>query len=328
MAVTQKFGMSILEFEVLEFCDPENCIAVEQRYIDQHPRRLLYNTNPIAGSRRGSKLSKEQRKLLSERHGGISSASDLEKIISDYAEGASQTELAAKYGVNRSSIRNYLTREGAPMRPRPGKNNDLRLMLIHQYQDNKTARELATMHKLDLETVIRILGHAGVRVRSQSERQKLRFELPGQRRKISIAKGGRIFHFIHRVHGRFSGHLFEFAKEFGIKNSGTLSQLASGKRLVYLGWELTSADCVHSWKRPEVREYLRGDRHHSYGRGASPETKRLMSLRRWKLTPDQISQIIMRIAHGEKQTALALEYGVHQTVISRIHTKARGYASL
>lgn len=103
LAVTQKFGMSILEFEVLEFCDPENCIAVEQQYIDQHPRHLLYNTNPIAGSRRGAKLTKEQRKLLSLRHGGISLESDLAKIISEYAEGATQTELAAKFGVDRSS---------------------------------------------------------------------------------------------------------------------------------------------------------------------------------------------------------------------------------
>ena len=57
-----KYGISAFQFSVLLLCPPEWCIANEQMFIDQFKatdRKYGYNTNPIAGSRLGTKMPAE-----------------------------------------------------------------------------------------------------------------------------------------------------------------------------------------------------------------------------------------------------------------------------
>lgn len=51
-------GSAGFEFRVLEYCSLADLTAAEQRYMDA--LRPEYNSNPVAGSRRGAKLTPEQ----------------------------------------------------------------------------------------------------------------------------------------------------------------------------------------------------------------------------------------------------------------------------
>lgn len=42
------------------------------------------------------------------------------KIAREYADGQSPRDLAAKYGINRSTVREVVLRQGGTMRPRGG----------------------------------------------------------------------------------------------------------------------------------------------------------------------------------------------------------------
>lgn len=73
-----KYGEENFVFEVLEECNPEDCILREQYYLDtllfaqeyirkenNRFKKLGYNINPLASSRRGSKTSNKTKRLLS-----------------------------------------------------------------------------------------------------------------------------------------------------------------------------------------------------------------------------------------------------------------------
>ena len=160
-AVVRKYGMSTLQFEVLCFCHPDDCVPMEQTHMDAHPGQKLYNINPLAGSRLGATLTPEQRRLLTERHGGISSPDLLARVIAEYEQGGTQTELAKKYGVDRASIRNYLRRSGVRIRPQPTQSDELRTAVVGDYSAGSTIQKIAQKHEIDYETVWRILGKIG-----------------------------------------------------------------------------------------------------------------------------------------------------------------------
>jgi group I intron endonuclease len=65
----KKYGVENFKFEVLEECNPDHCVAVEQTFIDYYKRLLgwenLYNLSPTAGNCLGVKHSKETRKKVS-----------------------------------------------------------------------------------------------------------------------------------------------------------------------------------------------------------------------------------------------------------------------
>jgi len=54
-----KYGYSQFSLEILEYCEPENCIAREQYYLNILPRD--YNILPNAGSLLGFKHSEQTR---------------------------------------------------------------------------------------------------------------------------------------------------------------------------------------------------------------------------------------------------------------------------
>lgn len=58
-----KYGYSQFSLEILEYCEPENCIIREQYYLDLLPHE--YNILPNAGSSMGFRHSEETRAKLS-----------------------------------------------------------------------------------------------------------------------------------------------------------------------------------------------------------------------------------------------------------------------
>lgn len=63
-----KYGLEGFAFSVLKFCNTENCIKQEQKYIDvyrSYDRKFGYNKSPTAGSRLGNKQSEETKLKLS-----------------------------------------------------------------------------------------------------------------------------------------------------------------------------------------------------------------------------------------------------------------------
>jgi group I intron endonuclease len=64
------YGKEAFQFEVLEECKQEHCVAVEQTFIDYYKRLLgwenLYNASPTAGSPLGVKHSEETKQKISE----------------------------------------------------------------------------------------------------------------------------------------------------------------------------------------------------------------------------------------------------------------------
>lgn len=63
-----KYGKDNFKFEVLECTEPDLAVNVEQYWMNS--LRPEYNKNPVAGSRFGAKLNKEQRLEVSRRQGG------------------------------------------------------------------------------------------------------------------------------------------------------------------------------------------------------------------------------------------------------------------
>jgi group I intron endonuclease len=64
-----KYGAGKFKFEILEVCDRDKAVALEQVYIDtRHPR---YNISPVAGSTLGRKLSEESRARIGNSKRGV-----------------------------------------------------------------------------------------------------------------------------------------------------------------------------------------------------------------------------------------------------------------
>lgn len=68
-----KYPSGTFSFSVLERCHPDNCLKLEQKYIDlykSYDRNYGYNKSPTAESNRGVKYSPEVRKVISKRNTG------------------------------------------------------------------------------------------------------------------------------------------------------------------------------------------------------------------------------------------------------------------
>lgn len=300
-AVVRKYGLSVVVFRVVENCDPLHCLAREQFHIDKCPLERRFNLSPIAGSRLGARLTEEQKRRIAERRGGIGSAEVLSQIVAEYEAGAKQSDLSKKFGVDPASIRNYLRAKGAKLRLQPTRDVRLQQLLGEEYATGKTIRQLAAEHRLDYDTVFRMLRDSGVRLRSNSRRQRLRFLSTESRRAHSRAKNGRAYRFVHRIHGEFVGYPFEFAKKFGLRSSGNIFQVIHGRRPAYCGWEIAEEGKNHEWKCPE-------------------------SGRLRKLTPFQVKEVRQLLGRGVTQKAIAAKYSIDPSSISRIKTGAYRYS--
>lgn len=63
-----KYGLENFEFEILIYCDPENLLLFEQRFLDYYKDK--YNINPTAGSQLGMKWTEESKQKISEDRKG------------------------------------------------------------------------------------------------------------------------------------------------------------------------------------------------------------------------------------------------------------------
>ncbi len=71
--VWDKYGESEFKFVIVEECEVEVLLEVEQSYLDTYPKDKLLNTSPVAGSTLGLEHTEETKKILS----------DLQKEIAD-----------------------------------------------------------------------------------------------------------------------------------------------------------------------------------------------------------------------------------------------------
>ena len=66
-----KYGIEPFIFEVLIYCDEENCLLFEQRFLDYYWNKgILYNINPTAGNSLGIKHTDETKLKISESNKG------------------------------------------------------------------------------------------------------------------------------------------------------------------------------------------------------------------------------------------------------------------
>lgn len=75
----KKYGIENFDFSVLEFCEPDECLIIEQKHINQ--TKPKFNINPIAGNSLGVKHKKETiEKIRNSQKGKIKSEETKRKI--------------------------------------------------------------------------------------------------------------------------------------------------------------------------------------------------------------------------------------------------------
>jgi transposase-like protein len=321
--VVHEHGLNVVRFDIVELCSSVDCLRREQFWMDQYPPERRYNVNPRAESRLGSKFTAAQCQKLIETHGGVASPELRAQIVTEYVRSAKFSALARKYKVTRGTVRNYVCRSGAAIRPLPTRNEALRVKIAEAYAAGRGVKHLAKIHRVDYDTVMRILTRAGVTLRSSSARQKLRFENVEVRKRLSMVRGGKVHRFVHRTYGVFTGYGVELAHRFDL-SVHNINAVVRGERQAYKGWELCGR-APHIWKRPEHRQYLRGADHPMAGKVFDLATRRMMARRNRKCTDEQIVEIREMLRRGAGQTEIAKHFGVTQSVISRINTGARWY---
>jgi transposase len=332
--IYNEHGVSVFVFTVAEECSPEECVELEQQFLDSTDFERLYNENPTAGSVLGYKFTDEQLASLIDSHGGISDKTKLKSIVQEYRDGALQSVLAERHGVDRKTIRNILERFQAQIRPLPKHDNILIREIEDEYKNGTAIKTIAERKGLDQGTVRRILENNEVELRNNSNRQLLRFEKRNERKKLSKSHGGKEFLFIHRIHGYFFGFPFEMRVKYpDLKSAGTLSQLCGGKKEAYRGWEIADPERLkknlpHIWGKPAEREYPRGSGHPMFGRKKTKEEIRKTSEKNTKLADDQLPKILIMLASGITQKEIAQEFKVHQSVISSIKNRRRRFRNL
>jgi len=80
-----KYGADSFDFSVLEYCDTDQLLIVEQGYLDNgFPE---YNTDKIAGNRLGSHFTDEQKERMSKDHTGFKHTEESKRKMSEIWSG-------------------------------------------------------------------------------------------------------------------------------------------------------------------------------------------------------------------------------------------------
>jgi NUMOD1 domain len=120
-----KYGYSNFQLEILEYCEPSNCIEREQYYIDlfkpeynilkKASSPLGYKHSEVAIRKISASLIGNKRSLGRNKPIGSGKSAILLKVFNIETEETkiypSISEAAKALGVNVGSIRNYLTRK-------------------------------------------------------------------------------------------------------------------------------------------------------------------------------------------------------------------------
>lgn len=97
--IYNKHGIDVLIFKTLEICEPQDCIKLEQVYLDSYFHEGLANGSPSAGSMLGYKhtdaarlnMSKAKQGILNNRY-GIRLSDDVKEKIGKSNTGKQRTE--------------------------------------------------------------------------------------------------------------------------------------------------------------------------------------------------------------------------------------------
>jgi group I intron endonuclease len=232
-----KYGIDKLHFEILEMCTAEDVLGREQEWFSRFLWDDLFNINPNAASRLGAKLTEQDRRRLAASHGGVASPTVLREIAEDYRRGATQKMLADKHKVDRSSIRNYLTRQSVDMRRIASQDPEVVATVKLLYEAGHSAKRCAQEARVDHDTALRILRHIGL-LRGASEAQRVRAKRI-DRGQYARAAGAHIHEFHHPVHGTFHGFQFELRAKFKLSKT-LVSRLCRGQAKQHQGWRLVS----------------------------------------------------------------------------------------
>jgi hypothetical protein len=85
-----KYGRDNFDFIVLEKCNKEELLTIEQRYLDDY--KPEYNTNPTAGNMLGFRFSEEYKARMSEVHTGFRHTEESKRKMSEIWSGKPRGE--------------------------------------------------------------------------------------------------------------------------------------------------------------------------------------------------------------------------------------------
>jgi DNA-directed RNA polymerase specialized sigma24 family protein len=97
------------------------------------------------------------------------SVEQVQRLVAEYRDGASVQELAARWGVHRTTVAAQLRQAGVPLRRR-GVPADRRTEAIRLYGEGWSCQRLAERYGCHATTVWKVLRQAGVRLRAPWER--------------------------------------------------------------------------------------------------------------------------------------------------------------
>lgn len=266
-----KYGLDKLRFEVIETCPAEATIEREQFWIEQHKWEQLFNVNPKAGSRLGATLTPEDRLMLAAKHGGVAAPDILARIAKEYEGGATQIDLATKYEVDRSSIRNYLLRLGTVLRKKATEDTETIRRILSLYQEH-TPKKVAQMVGVDPDTVRKIARENDV-FRNNSAAQTKRMSQAVARQKQAEALGGHLFTIAHARHGNIAGYQFELSEQTGITRRD-ISELCRGLIDKVDGWRLVSTPTASNHRRSGIKQHSFSHREHGDFAGSVSQLRR------------------------------------------------------
>lgn len=80
-----KYGLECFDFTVLEHCEIDQLLIIEQRYLDSEVPE--YNTNKVAGSVIGFRFTEEQKERMSNIHTGFRHTEESKRKMSEIWSG-------------------------------------------------------------------------------------------------------------------------------------------------------------------------------------------------------------------------------------------------
>lgn len=155
----RKHGEAAFVFEVLIFCDPQNCIMYEQLCIDRFQvvnRSLGYNISPTAGNNRGLKMSPERIAKMVAIHRGRKASPETRALMSAGRKGLKRSpEAVAKTAAAHTGMKRRketcdkigASHRGRKWTPEQKARHSLRLFGRKLNLSAETRAKLSALHK-------------------------------------------------------------------------------------------------------------------------------------------------------------------------------------
>lgn len=188
------------EISILEICEPELCIELEQKWIDHfqsYNDKFGYNISPTAGSCFGLKKSEEEKLKIFERSRKISD----EKIIKMFhlrnELNFSYRKISVELGITRNQVATILTKQVKYKSVKDKYNLELKNKFKKEFnkEDVIKIHSLYEKEKFSISDISNILGVSSIKLRHliyndniyREERENLKFNIE-LKRKSKIQK--------------------------------------------------------------------------------------------------------------------------------------------